>query len=173
MTKTEFMDTVVRHLRKLRPIMHRKLLKDAYTHEASIESIESYMDQPMVDAVLTVVVNHLANQMNTHYGFHAREWGKADGTQPPAQVRRVWKYKVNEHGPTTMQLGAEIVRVGTQRSVDPNAVFVWVIVDPRAETEPRKLRLCGTGGYVAPRSRYIGSASMLHCGEEWHVFEDV
>ena len=81
----------------------------------------------------------------------------------------VWKFEfsVNDDVILTMPEGAIIVAVGTQ---NPNKICLWAIVDPEADTEPRRFYVRGTG-HPFPASladKYVGTA--FDGPFVWHVF---
>ena len=74
-------------------------------------------------------------------------------------------YKYPAYLNVAMPIGARIIRVGQQEG----SAYIWAIVDPNADTEPRNFFVAGTGAGLPDSSEYIGTF------EEgvfvWHVFE--
>ena len=81
----------------------------------------------------------------------------------------IYKYELNLHGITTMQMpyGAEVLCVQLQHD---KPVF-WAKVDPRVETESRSFVMITTGGYCyGERIKYIGTVQQ-DSGYVAHLFE--
>lgn len=88
----------------------------------------------------------------------------------------IWKYSLlaAQGQFVSMPKGAEIIRVGQQNS-NP---FIWVLVDPTANYEDRKIFLFGTGEVIPDieQKEYRGSFELLDAlgeGQPFigHIFE--
>ena len=85
--------------------------------------------------------------------------------------RQVWKFRVRRDRFIEMPRGAEIVDCGVQESIDESGVYVWAIVRPDRDCEPRDLRYFATGEPVPDDWSYVGTAATSDRHFVWHVFE--
>lgn len=86
-------------------------------------------------------------------------------------MKRIFKYPVNivDFIEIEMPKGAEILSFQTQYEQP----CIWAIVDPEAETEMRKFRVCGTGHELSAHlGKFIGTTQVSGGRLVWHLFED-
>lgn len=85
-------------------------------------------------------------------------------------MKAVWKFPllIDDVFELMMPDGAQPLCVQTQG----NQVCMWALVDPSAQQNPRRFRMCGTGhplpDYVG---RYIGTFQDYNQALVFHVFE--
>jgi hypothetical protein len=85
--------------------------------------------------------------------------------------KTIWKFELSlEHPNIEMPAGAQILHIATQRETP----CIWALVNPKAPTMTRYLRVYGTG-HPMPNDpgAYLGTFQ-LHGGSLiFHVFENV
>ena len=84
----------------------------------------------------------------------------------------IWKYELNLHGITTIQMpyGAEVLCVQPQH----DKPVIWAVVDRRVETESRSFEMIATGGYYYDeRKKYIGTIQLDSGNYIAHLFERI
>lgn len=89
-------------------------------------------------------------------------------------MKTIWKFglKIADHQEVTMPVGAEILAVQWQG----DRLFMWAIVDSRAEREQRRFHVFGTGHGLPNGVRaehHIGTVQQMGGALVWHVFEAV
>ncbi len=82
---------------------------------------------------------------------------------------KIFKYELGiRHTTLKLPVGARVLTMQCQF----NALYLWAIVDPAAETEDRTFVVYGTGHVMdEEKLRYIGTAQMLGGDLIWHAFE--
>jgi len=81
----------------------------------------------------------------------------------------IWKYPldVTDHQTVMMPKGARILAAQLQ-GITP---YLWAIVDPKNEPEPRAIRIIGTGHAFDPfRGVHLGTVQQGIF--VWHIFEE-
>ena len=81
----------------------------------------------------------------------------------------IWKYALGP-GCTTLQIpvGGQVLTA----QVQGGNVCIWVLVEPKANTEARTFTVYGTGWELADNPGvYVGTGQMVDHGLVWHVFE--
>jgi len=88
-------------------------------------------------------------------------------------MKKIYKYPVEVADVQTILLpiGAQILSVQEQKGKP----YIWAIVNPETDSEPRRFRLYGTGHNIETDNvlKYIGTFQLL-CGRlVFHLFEEV
>lgn len=88
-------------------------------------------------------------------------------------MKKIYKYPVEVADVQTilLPLGAQILTVQEQNGQP----YIWAIVNPETDSEPRRFRLYGTGYNIETDNvlKYIGTFQLL-CGRlVFHLFEEV
>ena len=82
----------------------------------------------------------------------------------------IWKYELNLHGITTIQMpyGAEVLCVQPQH----DKPVIWAVVDRRVKTESRSFEMITTEAeYYDERKKYIGTVQTDGGCYVAHLFE--
>lgn len=86
-------------------------------------------------------------------------------------MKRIYKYHLPFGDVTTIQMpkDAQILSVGNQNE----GVFVWALVDPKAELTDYQFRMAGTGHPILPGFDYnfIGTVAVMKMQLIFHIFE--
>ena len=82
----------------------------------------------------------------------------------------IWKYTLGISDEQTIQMpkGGQILTVQTQNEIPQ----IWVLVNPENDTEPRKIKIIGTGHNIEYfNGKYIGTFQMSNGTLIFHAFE--
>lgn len=88
-------------------------------------------------------------------------------------MKRVYKYPVEITDVQTILLpiGAQILSVQEQ----DGRAYLWAIVNPETDSEPRRFRLYGTGHNIETENllKFVGTFQLLGGRLVFHLFEEV
>ena len=88
-------------------------------------------------------------------------------------MKAIWKFPIpvtDDIFELLMPKNAELLHVGMTESMAE--IWLWALVDPDADKEPRQFKIYGTGHPIRPNhGTYVGTAYESGKPLVWHLFE--